>query len=495
MDEAGERLVAECDKLYHNMDKANSKKSKHKKTVLQLHEKLRRALKQVVGPQADQKKLCRALKQVSWLQDELGEAQGSLSARSAECDQLRRILSDRDVTLDQMRVQLADAAFERDRAIRDHTTLRDRMALLVSGDTSATPTKVGSSTHTPVPAPPQPMSNGLGLCRKRFCDPLPSSTLPPFWKVTRPAASKVKPSLLCVSKVARSAAAKAKPSRVRDPKPPSAPPSAPKGVCDPKGRRDLMNRHDPAKPAATSKLGKQRRRGPGLTLSKGEDTSAGEDNTLAALSGSRSSSRLRASTPAAQTSAGPSPDPIVIDTPSSSRDPPPPVDTVIPTVTKLSRADLFGEASSDSDGAISLFDSLNPMLSQAGYDSLPPTNVSRDQWIPGYRDRVPRSFAQVSPWLARKVSWTSVAEMDTDFLYRHLSCPKGYVFPTVMVAKCPPSTSEWTFRLACSAQIAALHVQKPWETATRWIAPISFPRTGWFDQLASLYLEFEDRNR
>uniref|UniRef100_A0AAV1T7X8 Uncharacterized protein n=1 Tax=Peronospora matthiolae TaxID=2874970 RepID=A0AAV1T7X8_9STRA len=31
MDEAGERLVSECDKLSHSLDKANSKKSKYKK--------------------------------------------------------------------------------------------------------------------------------------------------------------------------------------------------------------------------------------------------------------------------------------------------------------------------------------------------------------------------------------------------------------------------------------------------------------------------------
>ena len=116
----------------------------------------------------------------------------------------------------------------------------------------------------------------------------------------------------------------------------------------------------------------------------------------------------------------------------------------------------------------------------------PPTKVSRDQWIPGYRDRVPRSFTQVSLWSARKVSWTSVAEMDADFLYRHLYRPKGYVFPTVTVSKCPPPTSEWVPRLGCQAQIAALYAQEPWKTATRRIAPISFPRTGWLYQLASL---------
>ena len=135
MDEAGERLVAECDKLPHSLDKAHRKKSKYKKAGLQL-----------------QAKLCRALNQVSGIRAELGEAQDSLSARSDECDQLRRLVSDRGITVDHMRVQLAVVASERDRAIRDHTTLRDRMASLVSGNTSTTPTKVGSSSHMPVPA-------------------------------------------------------------------------------------------------------------------------------------------------------------------------------------------------------------------------------------------------------------------------------------------------------------------------------------------------------
>ena len=63
------------------------------------------------------------------------------------------------------------------------------------------------------------------------------------------------------------------------------------------------------------------------------------------------------------------------------------------------------------------------------------------------------------------------------------------------MTKTPPPITEWSPRLTCSAQITAIYAQKPWETATRRIVPISFPRTGWFDQLATLYLEFEDRNR
>uniref|UniRef100_A0AAV1TAX0 Uncharacterized protein n=1 Tax=Peronospora matthiolae TaxID=2874970 RepID=A0AAV1TAX0_9STRA len=229
------------------------------------------------------------------------------------------------------------------------------------------------------------MSNISGSSRKRSRDSRPSSALPPLRKVTRSDASKAKPSPVCDPKAARSAASKAKPSPARDPKvarsataeaKPSQicdpkPSSAPKRIRDPKGRRDLKNRHDPAKPAATPKLGKQKRRVPSSTSSEGEGTSAGEDETLAALSGSPSSSRRRASNPAAQLSAGHSPDPIVIDTPSLSRDPPPSVDPVIPTVTEASRSDLFIEASSDSYGAISLSDSprdhVNPMLLPIGF--------------------------------------------------------------------------------------------------------------------------------
>ena len=496
MDDATERWVAEVDKLSNSLKQAKRKKSKYKKTGLQLREKL-----------------CRALKQVSGLQAELVEVQDSLSARSAECEKLRRIASDRDVTLCQVRVQLADMTSERDHAIEDHASLRQRMASLVSGDVSTAPTTGGSSAPAPALTIPSPTTNIPRSDRKRSRDPLSSSALPPPKKMTRSAVSTAKSSPVCSPKVARSVSAKHKPSTVPDPKPSSASrdtrdlkgrrgpktSSAPQDTRDPKGRRDPKNHHDPAKPAASLKPGKQRRRDPSLSSSEEEDTSAGEDETLAALSSSRSSSRRRATNPAAMPSAGPSPDPIVIDSPSPPRDLPPPVDPVPPAKTKTSRVDLFGEASSDSEGAISLSDSprapVNSMLSLADYDSLPPTKISRDQWIPGYRDRVPRSSVQVSPWSARRVSWTSVAEMDIDFLYHHLSRPRGYIFPTVTVSKCPPPASEWTPRLVCSTQIAALYAQAPWEMATRRIAPISFPRTGWYDQLASLYLEFEDRNR
>ncbi|KAL0579668.1 hypothetical protein ABG067_008627, partial [Albugo candida] len=122
MDDATERWVAEVDKLSDSLKQAKRKKSKYKKTGLQLRERL-----------------CRALKQVSELQAELVEAHDFVSARSAKCEKLRRIVSDRDVTLGHVRAQLADMASDRDHAIEDLATLRQRMASLVSGDASTAP--------------------------------------------------------------------------------------------------------------------------------------------------------------------------------------------------------------------------------------------------------------------------------------------------------------------------------------------------------------------
>ena len=162
-----------------------------------------------------------------------------------------------------------------------------------------------------------------------------------------------------------------------------------------------------------------------MTSPEGRGSSAGGEATLAAFSGSRSLTRRRASSPASQTLAGPFPATIYVDTPSPPHDPPSPTGLARPVVTKVSRKDLFGEASSDSYGAISLSHapraSVNPVLLPADYGSLPPIKVPRDQWIPGHRDRVPRSSAHVS---ARRVSWTSVAELDVDLLFRHFSRPK-----------------------------------------------------------------------
>ena len=63
--------------------------------------------------------------------------------------------------------------------------------------------------------------------------------------------------------------------------------------------------------------------------------------------------------------------------------------------------DLFGESSRDSEGDISMTDddrdAVNAALSTQEYEELSPTRIPRSQWIPGYRERAPRSSVQVSP--------------------------------------------------------------------------------------------------
>ena len=258
MNEAGERLVAECDNIYRSLDKANYKKSKYKQIGLQLQEKLRRALKTIPK-----------------LQSDLSEAQDSLSTRSDECDQLRGIVSDRDVALDQMRTQLADLASERDRAMHDHTTLRDRMASLVTGNSSAASSKGESLAPASFPAAPRPVSDVSRSDRKRSRDSRSSSALPILKRVVRSDASIVKPSSVHDPKATRSASTNTpQKSPIRSPretklasKTKASPVFSLKPSSNPKGKRDLKGRRDPARHLANLKLGKQKRRGPSSTSS------------------------------------------------------------------------------------------------------------------------------------------------------------------------------------------------------------------------------------
>ena len=327
MDEAGDRLVAECDKLSRSLDKAKHKKSKYKRAGLQLQGKLHRALKQVAGLQADQEELCRALKQVSGCQAKLDAARNSVSARSAECDRLNKIISARDAALDQMGTRIANVIVERDRILREHTALRDRVMSLVAVDFPSAATKMGSSVHTSVPATLPPTSDISGSNGKRLRDPPSSLPLPK--RMARSASAHVTPSPVLDPKVPRSDTAKVQSTPVLDPK---APRSATAKV------QPSVN---PARPTAPRKLVKQKRRDPSSTSSEKEDTSEGEDATLAALSRSRSSSRRRSARSTSQPLSGSSPDPIIVDSPSPPHNRSSPAGRARPAVTKVSRADLF----------------------------------------------------------------------------------------------------------------------------------------------------------
>ena len=115
-----------------------------------------------------------------------------------------------------------------------------------------------------------------------------------------------------------------------------------------------------------------------------------------------------------------------------------------------------------------------------------------DPWVPRLRTSIVRSSFSL---VGEQVQLDERRGFGRQLLVSPLLRPKGYIFPTIPACKNPPPASEWTPRLASPNQILALYAQQPWEAATRQITPISFPRIGWFDQLATLYLEFEDRNR
>ena len=76
----------------------------------------------------------------------------------------------------------------------------------------------------------------------------------------------------------------------------------------------------------------------------------------------------------------------------------------------VSNVDLFGEASSDADGSVSMTDDArdakNTLISPAEYDRFAPTRVPRAQWFPGYRDRIPWSHLHVHWFSARRVVLT-----------------------------------------------------------------------------------------
>ena len=148
---------------------------------------------------------------------------------------------------------------------------------------------------------------------------------------------------------------------------------------------------------------------------------------------------------------------------------------------------------------ISLYDApralVNQLLLLVDYSNVFHVKVPRDKCTPWNRYRVSRSSSQVTSWSARRVRWTSVAELEVDLSFQHFSLPKEYPFPALHARKIPPSPSEWTSRLVSPAQIAALYAQEHQEKVARRIISVSFPSTGWVDQLATLYLEFEDRKR
>ena len=83
MDDAGHRVVAECDKLSNSSSKVKDKKLQYKMAGVHIQGNLRPALTQIEGLRAN-----------------LGQGHDAFTARSADCNRLYRTISDRDVGLD-----------------------------------------------------------------------------------------------------------------------------------------------------------------------------------------------------------------------------------------------------------------------------------------------------------------------------------------------------------------------------------------------------------
>ena len=205
-----------------------------------------------------------------------------------------------------------------------------------------------------------------------------------------------------------------------------------------------------------------------------------DDSLMAALSSSRSTARRRLAVSSSRS-------PIEVSTPDSS-----------PAPLRISRVDLFGEPSSDSDGSLSISseprNSCNDLLTVNKFSALPPTTVPRDKWIPGYRNRIPRSATETIPWSARRVSLTSISELDLNHFFHHFSKPAEFIFPASGKSRRPPA-SAWSAQLITFTQISQLYDRRPWAIYERRIDPISFQRDGWFQTLLAQYYDFEDRHR
>ena len=212
--------------------------------------------------------------------------------------------------------------------------------------------------------------------------------------------------------------------------------------------------------------------------------------------------RHRGSSSKTKPSAGSVPTPIPVNSSSPKYGSPPlSSDFAPPAKPRVLKVNIFGEASSESDGSVSMTGSPryaeNAVIPPAEYDRLAPTRLPRAEWFTGYRDQVPWSHPYVHPWSSRRLSMTSVAELDVDTLFKQLTRSAGYIFPapTAPRSKSAPPESEWTTRLVTSAQVLALYQQMPWNQYPSQVTPFSFHETGWFAELASAYRDFETRHR
>ncbi|GMF41601.1 unnamed protein product [Phytophthora fragariaefolia] len=136
----------------------------------------------------------------------------------------------------------------------------------------------------------------------------------------------------------------------------------------------------------------------------------------------------------------------------------------------------------------------NQLVPDAALASLPATRIPRDRWLPGYRVRQQYQASDVAPWPLPDVLACSVLEMTVDTLFRHFSCPLGWLYPRRSQTSTPSQTT-WLDSLVTEGNLVALFNRQPWEALNSSIIPMSFDMVGEFKPLVTAYIAFEDEHR
>ena len=125
------------------------------------------------------------------------------------------------------------------------------------------------------------------------------------------------------------------------------------------------------------------------------------------------------------------------------------------------KVDLFGDPSSDTEGAISVSSGSREEMNS--YFRLrnklicptPSSHVISGSLDTAIECLVRRYRLRHGP--RDDSASTSVAEVDLDFFHRHLTRPKHYRFPVQTGPKKSPSDAQWISRLGIAAQITVLY--------------------------------------
>uniref|UniRef100_A0AAV1V1D7 Shugoshin C-terminal domain-containing protein n=1 Tax=Peronospora matthiolae TaxID=2874970 RepID=A0AAV1V1D7_9STRA len=323
-----------------------------------------------------------ALAAVSVERDQLRD---DLAELEAEYDRSRSLLSDRDDRVGLLQATISGLELERDQALRDCDVLRTSIAALVTGPSlpfSSRPVETAPSTSASVKRPS-------------------TSALAPPPQTKRARIEATSQSVVKVTPDTHSPTAS---GIVAEPSPPcKSPKNNPSRSPHSSTRSQTkLTPKTPVLPRPGVRKGKGRARNltPAPASSDDDNSSDAGPRTLAALSRSRSSSWRKVPLGNPTTPFSTLPELIVVDTSSPDVDSPTSlVAASLRPKPKVSKADLFGEASSSSEGPISVTEDVrapaNNRLSLTEYKDLSKSKVPRDQWIPGYHCRVPKSSVQV----------------------------------------------------------------------------------------------------